>query len=675
MISAVVTAIIAAIQVALLLPAFQAAWEAARRTRCRDHLHAIVLALQQYHDQYKKYPPAYVADAEGRRLHSWRVLILRELGYESLYARYRLDEPWDSPHNRALIAEMPAEFSCPCDSSKAPGVTNYVAIVGCQTIWPAPLSGDFMHAESGMSSVLQVIESCDLQVPWTEPRDVTFREYLRGVNPDDHPSFSSRHPGGALAATMDGEVQFVAQTMDRRIYRRIATTGGGLWPGAPCDAPVEYADDHPLMLQHATQLKQTDVLPVLDAPLAAGRNVVYCSTFQMVWDNLRDALGVDSLQFREARPLATKLNAQRFPREALSGESYVALAGPTSDGVGNRFVAARQQKFPNATLPPLQSVPDLALEAYCYLQKRLPFKVKFNKLDEPLQFQTPEGVRPVRSWGRQAGRELYSERPPSGAPEDPRGQVCILNYVDDQDFILQVQTLSDLIVLAKVTPPATLEETWRMVADRVRNRRIRGMRAALFNNEPLIVPHMALFVERDYDEVTGVPVENVGGKLPLQAAKQYIRFQLDESGAVLESEARAMFASIDDDPDRPPDRPRQFVFDRPFLLALRQPQAESPYFVMWVANTELLIPADHGTVATRGVTTNAGGDAPADRYSPEKQGPSSDGLDGRQPADLGTGRTRALVLRCLAILVCGVLVALLLNKLQRQLGAKQRTPA
>jgi hypothetical protein len=110
-------------------------------------------------------------------------------------------------------------------------------------------------------------------------------------------------------------------------------------------------------------------------------------------------------------------------------------------------------------------------------------------------------------------------------------------------------------------------------------------------DEPLVVPQVALFVERNYGELTGVPVENLEGGLPLQAARQYPRFQLDESGAALEAEAIAQFVGIDDAPDRPPDRPRKFVFDRPFLMALRQPNAQVPYFVLWVGNTELLIPA------------------------------------------------------------------------------------
>jgi hypothetical protein len=297
----IVTAMIAAVVVATLVPAIRAAREAARRRQCNTNLQAIVLALQHYNDRYREYPPAYVADANGRRLHSWRVLILRELGYRSVYARYHFDEPWDSPHNRALIAEMPPEFGCPSDTSKPPGTTNYVAIVGCQTIWPAPLSGNISRAWNGMSNVLQVVESCDLQLPWTEPRDVTFREFIRGVSPDEHPSFSSRHPDGALAATMSGEVHFMRRTVDPKALRRLATTGAGFWPGAPCDAPLEYADDVPLTLRSASTLKQTDVLPVLDAPLGGGRNLVYCSTFQIVWDSLRDTLGVDALEFRTGK--------------------------------------------------------------------------------------------------------------------------------------------------------------------------------------------------------------------------------------------------------------------------------------------------------------------------------------------------------------------------------------
>src|SRR5262245_52541441 len=78
--------------VALLLPAFpRTAREAARRMQCGNHLKQIGLALQTYHDVYGSLPPAYIADASGKPLHSWRVLILPFLGERSLYEAYRFD--------------------------------------------------------------------------------------------------------------------------------------------------------------------------------------------------------------------------------------------------------------------------------------------------------------------------------------------------------------------------------------------------------------------------------------------------------------------------------------------------------------------------------------------------------------------------------------------------------
>ena len=52
----------------------------ARRNACKDNLRQIGLALSAYHEEYGSFPPAYIVDAAGRRMHSWRVLILPYLG-------------------------------------------------------------------------------------------------------------------------------------------------------------------------------------------------------------------------------------------------------------------------------------------------------------------------------------------------------------------------------------------------------------------------------------------------------------------------------------------------------------------------------------------------------------------------------------------------------------------
>ena len=85
--------------VALLLPAVQAAREAARRSQCTNNLKQIVLALHNYHDVYKCFPSAVLTDESGRPIRSWRVAILPFMEQQALYKQYDFNQPWDSPRN------------------------------------------------------------------------------------------------------------------------------------------------------------------------------------------------------------------------------------------------------------------------------------------------------------------------------------------------------------------------------------------------------------------------------------------------------------------------------------------------------------------------------------------------------------------------------------------------
>jgi hypothetical protein len=68
------------------------------------------------------------------------------------------------------------------------------------------------------------------------------------------------------------------------------------------------------------------------------------------------------------------------------------------------------------------------------------------------------------------------------------------------------------------------------------------------------------------------------------AALQAVCFRLDERGAVLKSDA-GVYDSVG-----PPEQPRQFVLNKPFLILLERKGAARPYFALWVDNPELLAP-------------------------------------------------------------------------------------
>ena len=70
---------------------------------------------------YGSLPPAAITDKDGRPLLSWRVAILPFLDRSSLYAKFHLDEPWDSPHNLSLLDAMPNVYACPSDRDPETG--------------------------------------------------------------------------------------------------------------------------------------------------------------------------------------------------------------------------------------------------------------------------------------------------------------------------------------------------------------------------------------------------------------------------------------------------------------------------------------------------------------------------------------------------------------------------
>ena len=215
---------------ALLLPAFQAAREAARRNACMNDLKNVGLALQEYQMQYRSFPPAYVADATGKPMHSWRVLILPFMNdpqLTALYQQYKFDEPWDGPNNSLLVHRVKAPYHCP--SSEEPNsMTNYVAVVGMQTAWPLDKSVRPSDIKDGISNTIMVVEVAGSTINWMEPRDLSFVEATQGIDPPHTgPRITSRHVGGVNALFADASVRFLDDTTDPQALAEMCTIAGG----------------------------------------------------------------------------------------------------------------------------------------------------------------------------------------------------------------------------------------------------------------------------------------------------------------------------------------------------------------------------------------------------------------------------------------------------------------
>ena len=222
----------------LLLPSLGTPRTVARRSQCQSHLKVIALALHSYHDVHGSFPPAYIPDATGKPMHSWRVLILPYLERKDLYDRYNFSEPWDGPNNRKLAAEMPREFACPCQPRPANGPlveTNYLAIVGPNTAWPDGKAVHLSQVSDGTSNTLLVVEVHDSGISWLEPRDLHISQMATAINPPRGQGISSRHgshndkgPGScAMAIFCDGHTEVLHNDLPPDLLRAMLTARGG----------------------------------------------------------------------------------------------------------------------------------------------------------------------------------------------------------------------------------------------------------------------------------------------------------------------------------------------------------------------------------------------------------------------------------------------------------------
>ena len=211
----------------VVFPAIDAAREAARRRECPNNLKRIALGLHSYHDAYGCFPPAYLADENGRPMHSWRGLILPFLEQEALYRKYRFDEPWDGPNNRKLGDLALEVFNCPSDHKRPSPMTSYVAVVGPTTAWPGSQATALSDIADGTSLTLLVVEVANSGIPWMEPRDLHVVQMAPTVNPQEGQGISSRHPGGAQTSLADGSVRYLSEEMSEEKLRALLTIAGG----------------------------------------------------------------------------------------------------------------------------------------------------------------------------------------------------------------------------------------------------------------------------------------------------------------------------------------------------------------------------------------------------------------------------------------------------------------
>lgn len=564
--------------------AFAERSEHQRRQVDKSNLKRIGMALHQYQEKYQTFPPASIADSAGKKLHSWRVLILPFLGEDELYQKYDFSQPWDSLHNRELLGACPKVYQNAW-LNPSPGRTAYLAIVDKRTAWPGPIATRIADVRDGLSNTIHLVNVPESNRDWMEPEDIALEE-LGGLALSTDNSVPVRQH-----LMMDGMVRAIAPSIDRDLYFSIISINNGathpLFHTQEDRPPLPFPPLTPVENLSATNIR---VCPTI--PAEQGQNEIYCATFRAAWEMLRQAQGTDKVELLSETPISRELNRMPFSHRILSGKSfYAAAAEPTL--LRSQLV----ERFPDIDLSTANSWSSTQdpnktyLTCFAYLRRPLPFAHRFVRLSNPLAFNSQDRAKKVVAFGYDPADPAIRAVAP-GDLQDALRQVEVLYDADDSDFVLKLKTTGeqdDLIYLARVPKAASLQETWESVRERIQHPQ-KALRRELEMNDRLRIPVISFHLQHMVTELNGLklakPVTN-GIHDELQSNQQLIGFQLDEAGAEILSWADIKVVGEDgEEPAR--FGPRTFDFNGPFLLAVEENGADEPYMIVWIENTELL---------------------------------------------------------------------------------------
>jgi prepilin-type processing-associated H-X9-DG protein len=181
---------------------------AGNRTMSQNNLKQIALAMHNYHD-VNGMMPSCLRDKNGKPLLSWRVAILPYIEQDNLFRQFKLDEPWDSEHNKKLIANMPKIYELPGERAKheLPS-THYRVFVGNGAAFDLTRDTSMAQITDGLSNMIMAVEAADA-VPWTKPEEI---EYA----PKKPPKLAYRYAGRANIVMCDGAVHTIRKSLPER---------------------------------------------------------------------------------------------------------------------------------------------------------------------------------------------------------------------------------------------------------------------------------------------------------------------------------------------------------------------------------------------------------------------------------------------------------------------------
>src|SRR5262249_41976968 len=234
------------------------------------------------------------------------------------------------------------------------------------------------------------------------------------------------------------------------------------------------------------KLERTVIVPTLDTPMPADKNVIWCASFQLAWNKVKTDLAGGPVQIQNAEALAKSLNDAPQSEGDLPPGSFYAAAGWDRDGILDTIRKDMARLFPGVRVSDLPQDPSGAT-AFAYLQTSVRFDFPF--FEEPNGFRFSNG-KTVSGFGLTHEHE--------GAYRRLRDQVEVLYAASEREneFNLTSYALDlcknsqpNQLVLACIKPGKTLEETLTHLQAKIASTLKDAKGSGLFIDANLRVPN------------------------------------------------------------------------------------------------------------------------------------------------------------------------------------------
>jgi len=309
------------------------------------------------------------------------------------------------------------------------------------------------------------------------------------------------------------------------------------------------------------------VIAHLNEKIPSASNIIYAPNFRASWTKLKnDIIGAD-IVLTKSLSLTAGLN--QYSYSLPDNDDWLAMAGFVEKGILEEINSAMQKKFDIRETGLSRFSDDKGIICYSYLNKTLHFAQPFETLT--WDFPGKKESQAVECFGVSKGTgEVKAAM---------REQVSIHDYRNPDDFIIRISSKEPgkEIILAKIPSGGIMSGMVKEIDERID---LPGI-GKLSEIDELVIPKIEFDIEHSYDELLGLFLKNNGfDDYFFARAVQKIGFTLDESGA----QARATGEII----LKKGPKSRLYIFDKPFMVILRDAGSSEPDMVVWVDNIDIL---------------------------------------------------------------------------------------